>query len=106
MSKAVVAVVGVFMLVISGVAGYAFFGRDPKISEEEAKVIAEEYTNGTATSVELEYEWFTPVYEVAITNATGHYEVEVDGNDGSILEVEDDDDDDDDDDEDEFWDWD
>lgn len=64
------------------------FAGEPTITEEEAKSIAEEHTNGIADSVELEREGSSLVYEVTIANETGRYEVEIDAKDGTILEVE------------------
>ena len=100
----IAALVGVLALVVAGAGVFAYsngvFAGDPKISEEEAKTIAEEYTNGEAISVELEKEGMSMVYEVIIINATGRYEVEIDADDGSILEIEKDDGDEEDDDDD------
>jgi uncharacterized membrane protein YkoI len=48
-------------------------------------------TNGEAISVELEREGSSLVYEVIIVNATGRYGVEIDAEDGPILEIEEDD---------------
>ena len=103
--KTIVAFLGVFVLVLSTISivlayNQGVFAGDPKISEEEAKAIAEEYTNGTAISIELEKEGMSMVYEVVVENATGTWEVEIDANTGEILEVEEDDGDEEDDDDD------
>ncbi|MHA2273972.1 MAG: PepSY domain-containing protein [Candidatus Hodarchaeales archaeon] len=74
----------------------------PKISEDEAKRIAEEYLGGTAISVDLEREdddFFGGgqlIYEVVVETADGLFEVEIDANTGEVLEVERDDGNDDD----------
>ena len=101
--KTIIAFLGIFVLVLSAISivlayDQGAFAGDPKISEEEAKAIAEEHTNGTAISVELEKEDSSMVYEVIVENATGRYEVEIDADTGEILEVEEDDDDEEDDD--------
>jgi uncharacterized membrane protein YkoI len=73
---------------------------DPAITEDEAKAIAEEYTGGTAISVDLEREdddlfgGGQLVYEVLVQTANGLLEVEIDANTGDVLEVEPADDDD------------
>jgi len=59
--KTIIAFLGVFVLVLSAISivlayNQGVFAGDPELSEEEAKAIAEEYTNGTAISVELEKE--------------------------------------------------
>jgi uncharacterized membrane protein YkoI len=74
----------------------------PKISEDEAKRIAEEYLGGTAISVDLEREdddFFGGgqlIYEVVVETADGLFEVEIDADTGEVLEVERDDGNDDD----------
>lgn len=89
----VIALIGVLALVLAGVGALAhYYTKDPKISEEEAKSIAEEYTNGKAIYVELEREIGSWVYEVVVENQTGRWEVEIDADNGKILEVEEDDD--------------
>lgn len=103
--------VGIILAVAAAIIILATFAyvnaTEPKISKEEAMRIAEEATGGTATSVDVEREFGSVVYEVHVTNETGDWEVEIDAYDGSILEIEPDDydieaneDDDDDDDDD------
>jgi hypothetical protein len=96
MSWKILILVGAIVLIIAAVSVFAYnegaFAGDPEITEEEAKTIAEEYTNGEAISVELEREGSSLVYEVIIVNETGRYEVEINAKDGSILEIEEDDD--------------
>lgn len=101
----IVVVVAVAAMCISFFAyNTGVLAKDPKISKAEAKAIAEEYTDGEAISIHIEKEGFTSVYEVVVVNVTGQWEVEIDGEDGTVLEVEEDDgpeereDDDDDDD--------
>lgn len=64
---------------------------EPKLTEEEAKAIAEDHMNGTAKSIDLEQEGRHLIYEVTVENADGLWEVEVDANNGEVLEVEEDD---------------
>jgi uncharacterized membrane protein YkoI len=99
--------------VIAVAAGVALMGGDlltstgsasePDITKEEAKAIAEEYTDGEAKSVSFEDDEEGPMYEVHITNATGDWEVEVDGKTGEVTEVERDDHGEEDDDDDKAW---
>lgn len=100
--RTILALSGVFILIFAAVGIYLYntgaLAGDPEISEEEAIAIAEEYTNGKATSVELEKEGISMVYEVVCENDTGVWEVEVDADNGDILEIEEDDDDEEDDD--------
>jgi hypothetical protein len=93
-------IVAIVFLVSAGVR----FGLDvasaaeASITEDEAKDIAEAYTDGTAAWVEYEDDEEGPMYEVHIENATGNWEVEVDGDTGEISEIEEDDEGEDDDD--------
>lgn len=71
---------------------------DPSISEEEAKQIAEDHFadyNGKAIRVDMEKEGMLIVYEVIVDTDNGRFEVEVDADNGDILEVEEDDGDED-----------
>lgn len=99
------ALVGALALVVSvaGVLannGRIFIGEDEEsthtadaaIAPEEAKSIAENHTNGTAISVELENEDGYLVYGVIIENQTAKYDVKIDAGSGSVLKVENDDD--------------
>ena len=58
------------------------------ITPAEAKSIAENYTKGTAISVELENENGYLVYGVHIKNQTGRYDVKIDAGNGTVLKVE------------------
>ncbi len=77
-------------LIILGAFAYVN-ATEPKISKEEAMRIAEEATGGTATSIDVEREFGSIVYEVHVTNETGDWEVEIDAYDGTVLEIEPDD---------------
>ncbi|UCH89355.1 MAG: PepSY domain-containing protein [Thermoplasmata archaeon] len=113
-STKIILIVIIVALISAGMGFFAYnngvFAKDPKISEDEAKTIAEEHTGGEAISVHVEKEGFTTVYEVVVVNATGEWEVEIDSQNGDILEIEENDgpedeerdDDDDDDDEDDY----
>jgi uncharacterized membrane protein YkoI len=100
---AILAIIGIFALVISSAAVYANDGRiaigdddeadhtgDATITEEEAIATAEEHTGGTAVSVELENEDGYLVYGVHIEKDGKNYDVKVDAGTGEVLKVEDD----------------
>lgn len=88
-----------FVLVVAVIGtGTGFFAyhngalaKEPTIPEDEAKAIAEEHTGGEVLRIHVEKEGFTSVYEVTVENATGIWEVEIDGETGEILEIEEDD---------------
>ncbi|MFX0210145.1 MAG: PepSY domain-containing protein [Candidatus Hodarchaeota archaeon] len=85
--------------IVTNVATHVFSGaEEAQITEEEAKTIAEEHTDGTAISVTLEkeddfleLEFGQLIYEVIVETETGKYEVEIDAETGNVLEVEPDD---------------
>ncbi len=63
-------------------------GRQRRISIEEAMNIALSQVQGEIVKVELEHEKGILVYEVDIVTAQGvKYEVTVDANNGTVLEV-------------------
>lgn len=90
--KKVLAVVAVLALAsLSGIAlaSTADGGAsDATLSEEDARQIAENETNGTAQEVEFEQEEEGPVYEVLVDADGELKEVEIDGDTGDVLEVE------------------
>ena len=94
--KIALASAGTALLVVLLVVAFAqgVFAASPKISEEEAKQIAEEETGGIAGKVTTEKEGFTTVYEVQVETDKGPAEVEIDAETGEVLEVEYGDDDD------------
>ena len=75
------------MLVLVAIA-QGVFAADPKISEDEAKQIAEDETGGTAGDVTTEREDGVLVYEVQCDTDKGPAEVEIDADTGEVLEVE------------------
>ncbi|MFW9917193.1 MAG: PepSY domain-containing protein [Candidatus Thorarchaeota archaeon] len=89
------AVLSLVVLATFSVLVYRTVAEDkPKLSEDEAKRIAEEHLSGTAISVDLEREdddFFGDgqlIYEVVVETANGTFEVEIDANTGDVLEVE------------------
>jgi len=106
--KVIWALVGAFVLIAvaapavlatqgaSHQIGRIFIGEDEAsnhtgnatITPTEAKSIAENYTNGSAISVELENENGYLVYGVIIKNQTGSYDVKIDAGNGSVLKVD------------------
>ncbi|MFC4360433.1 PepSY domain-containing protein [Halobium salinum] len=91
--KALFSLVGVITLL--GVAGVGFAATggltaaEPTLSEQEAMNIAEERVGGTAQTIEQENEGGGPVYEVLVQQSDGEMkEVEIDGDSGEVLEVE------------------
>lgn len=97
-TKYVLPLIGAFILIMAALSFITLNGTvqagDPQLTEEEAIRIAEEHTGGTALSAELEEDDGIQIYEVLIEKEDGMYEVEVDANDGTVLEVEEEDDDD------------
>jgi Peptidase propeptide and YPEB domain len=70
---------------------------EAKISEAEAEKIAKEEASGEVTEKDVEKENGTIVYEFDIKTEAGETEVEIDGMNGEVLQVEVDDEDDEDD---------
>ncbi|QHA90983.1 hypothetical protein GNK04_05860 [Bacillus sp. N1-1] len=71
---------------------------EAKISEAEAEKIAKEEASGEVIEKDVEKENGTIVYEFDIKTEAGETEVEIDGMNGEVLQVEVDDEDDEDDD--------
>lgn len=84
----------IVLLSISGIGLAATGGlgsAEASLSEEDARQIAENETDGTAQTVEFEREE-GPVYEVTVETDEGPKEVDVDGDTGEVLEIETEDD--------------
>ncbi|MFD1020684.1 PepSY domain-containing protein [Thalassobacillus hwangdonensis] len=67
---------------------------EAKLSESEAEKVATDKVSGEVVATEVEKDDGTIVYEFDIRTETGVTEVEVDGNTGKVLDVEQDDEDD------------
>jgi len=93
-----------FVLVLTGFSAFADSGRiaignddeashtaDARITSEQAKAIAEDHTNGTALSVQLENENGYLVYGVLVQTSNGKLDVKVDAGNGNVLKAEADD---------------
>ena len=93
-----------FVLVLTGFSAFADSSRiaignddeashtaDAKITSEQAKATAEDHTNGTALSVQLENEDGYLVYGVLVQTSNGKLDVKVDAGNGSVLKAEADD---------------
>ncbi|MBH0231411.1 PepSY domain-containing protein [Halobacillus yeomjeoni] len=106
-------IIGGLSLAIVGGAGFLFQGtsvvdevfaqensklaEQAKLTEKEAEEIALERVSGEVVESEVEKEDGTIVFEFEIKTDSGVKEVEIDGNSGRVLEVEDEDEEDDDD---------
>jgi len=73
-------------LFIKGDNGAAHAG-NANITAEQAKVIAEQHTNGTAISANLENGNGNLVYGVIVDAPDGRLDVKVDAMDGTVLDV-------------------
>ncbi|MFW9997788.1 MAG: PepSY domain-containing protein [Candidatus Odinarchaeota archaeon] len=82
---------GVADRIIIGDDDEAYHAGDAVITAGEAKAIAENYTGGTATSVELENEDGYLVYGVIVETGTGCLDVKVDAGTGEVMKVDPDD---------------
>ena len=67
------------------------YAGDATITSDDAKSIAEDYTSGTANSIELENEDGFLVYGVSITSDAGQFDVKIDAGNGQVLKLDNDD---------------
>lgn len=85
MKKLLLAIM-VVMLVVSGCGENK---ETIKIDEEQAKTIAlKEVENGEVISLEFDEDDTKPNYDVAISDGTHEYDIEIDATDGTIIKKE------------------